>query len=149
MIAVTDGGNHVEGKTKGVTTTPTSVPEFTSFTVTPAVLTPSATAIYTFVATASVDLHDGDILSLDKQTEVTNPTAPVCKGVTNVETELITFLDSTKVKLVLDFTGGTALSAGTSFSFTCETYTNPSTSAAPSGNFAVLIEEPATNNDIA
>ena len=150
IATVTDGGNYVEGMTRSIMSFAISVPEFTSFTVTPTSNTVSEATVYTFTATSSVDLKDGDIMTLDKQTEVTNPTNPVCKGVTNLETELITFLDTTKVKFVMDFTGGTELAAGTSFSFTCESYTNPSTSAAPTGNFAVLVEAPTTgNNDIA
>ena len=145
---MTDGGANVESKTKGVSTSVTSVPQFTAFTVTPTSATPSASTVYTFSATAGSPLNDGDILSLDKQTEVTNPTSPVCRGVTNLETELIAFIDTTKIKIVLDFTGGTSLAAGTAFSFTCESFTNPATTSAPTGNFVVLVEEPGTGHDV-
>ena len=143
-VTVTDGGNNVESKTKGLTSSVSSVPQFTSFTVTPANSATSASTVYTFQATASTLLRDGDILSISPQTGVTNPTTPLCKGISaNLESQLISFIDSGKVAVVLDFTGSNQIAAATSFSFSCETYTNPSTtfarSAAPTTFFSIAV----------
>ena len=109
----------------GITVTMTSVSQFNLVSLSSTSLVNSASNNITFTINSPSILIDGDILSITFPSQVTLPSSFTCVGVTNLASSLTCSLSGTVLNITLNFSSSN-LTAGTSFIFTLQSITNPS-----------------------
>lgn len=121
----TSDGFQINQLTSGITVTMTSVSQFNLVSLSSTSLVNSASNNITFTINSPSILIDGDILSITFPSQVTLPSSFTCVGVTNLASSLTCSLSGTVLNITLNFSSSN-LTAGTSFIFTLQSITNPS-----------------------
>lgn len=139
FLTRTSASYSIEQITSGVTVTMTSTTALQLVSISSTSLINGASNNLTFTVNSPSDLVNGNKLSIVFPTQITLPTTVVCVGVTNLAASLTCSKSSQTVDVTLTFSPSTTLAAGTSFSLTIQSITNP-TSTQPTDNFGVSIK---------
>ena len=125
----------------------TTLPTFTSVTVTSSNVYNGGIGVYTITIVADLNLYTTDIFYITFPPEVTLPSSPSCTAGSSLSQATCTSPSSNTLKVVLKFSSS-PLQAGTAFTFTVTNVKNPSSTKISSG-FSGIQAFDSTSNLIA
>ena len=103
----------------------TDVPRLSAVSITLASNVVGAVNVYTFAFTTSIDMANGDTILIDFPPELVVPTKLTCTKLSNIGSLSCTLIDSNTVRVTVTTWTGSALAAGTQFSFSISNIRNP------------------------
>jgi hypothetical protein len=125
----------------------TSVPELSSFTVTPSSYVTGETATYMFGVTATISMYSGYYMSFTFPSDITLPDSPSCSTGTYLSAISCSNSGSNTLKATFTTFSSSPLSANTQFTFTVSSLSNPY-STEPTDAFSDIYGYDSSGNEI-